>query len=95
MDPGSKNILCYPNPFREKITISFTLEEKSNIEIMICDLAGRQNYILANALCNQGKQSFEWKGTNNEHEYLSPGMYFCLIKGSNFQITKKIVLLNR
>ena len=94
-DPGSELILCYPNPFREKITVSITLEEKSNLEIVIYDLAGRQQNILVNILCHQGEHSFEWNGTNNKHEYLAPGIYFCVIKGSNFQITKKMVLMNR
>jgi pectate lyase len=88
-------VICYPNPFSEKMTISFTIEKKSKVEIVIYVVTGRQSQVLAEGIFDQGVHTIVWDGKNIRGENISPGIYFCMVRCNHFQITKKLVLLNR
>ncbi len=78
----------YPNPFNPKTNISFSIQEKSFIEIKIFDISGRELETLASEDFLPGVHLIQWNGA----KYAS-GCYFYQIKSENFSKCKKMVLL--
>lgn len=96
-DYGLQNaeVSCYPNPFREKINISFNLDHQSNIEISVFDITGKLKHLITSKIYAPGNHSLEWNGKSSSGISLAPGIYYCVVKGDYFHTTKKIVFLKK
>ena len=70
-------IAAYPNPFSQTTTIEYFLEEKSQVEIGVFDLAGRLVHLLHNGAMEAGLNSFEW---NPSESKISAGVYYVRVK---------------
>jgi hypothetical protein len=81
------NVLAYPNPFSNHVTISVNLEESSSVQIDIYNLTGRKIKSLAGETLNAGTHHFTWDATG-----INSGIYFYNLKIGNEVITKKLVL---
>lgn len=68
----SKN---YPNPFAKQTTISFNLEEKSNIVLDVIDLSGKQVKVLYEGNLAEGQHNFIWNGKDDGGNILPSGFY--------------------
>jgi hypothetical protein len=68
----------YPNPFNPSTEITFTLPEKSNIELKIFNLLGEEKDVLVNNDVEPGEHRTRW---NPEH--LPGGVYFCRLMVKN------------
>ncbi len=74
-DPG---ILAYPNPFLDKVQITWSSEEVGTIRVMIFDVKGNtvwdesQNF-------EAGYQSIYWDGRDKDGTSLPGGIYHCLV----------------
>lgn len=80
-------VLAYPNPFSNKVSISLTLEEVSDTQIQIFDLTGKQVKSLVSEKLNAGTHQFDWDATG-----MSAGIYFYSLTVGNELLTKKLVL---
>ncbi len=78
----------YPNPFNPATTIQYELPQRSDVQITVYDLAGRQVTTLLSETQEAGLQSVQWNATS-----VPSGMYFYQIKAGEFVQTKKMVLL--
>ncbi|MDZ4713212.1 MAG: T9SS type A sorting domain-containing protein [bacterium] len=79
----------YPNPFNPKTVISFLIENKSNVELLIYNTKGELITKLLNKSFNQGKYSIHWDATS-----LPTGTYFItLLAEKKFIKTIKTILL--
>jgi type IX secretion system substrate protein/Kelch motif protein len=92
----SKN---YPNPFNPVTRIKFGIPENSLsrgvaegrdalVSLSIYDVLGRQIAILVNRKLSPGTYEIEWNAGNS-----SSGVYFYRLSISDYNITKKMVLL--
>jgi hypothetical protein len=61
----------FPNPFRDKTTFTFTLNEEAQVSIIIFDQLGRQIVKLPGKYCEKGTNSIDFVNGN-----LSPGIYY-------------------
>jgi pectate lyase len=86
-------VICYPNPFDGTVSISFILEKRSDIEVIICDYTGIRSLTLTQDLLQPGYHHFEWDNTESAGKRLPAGIYYCVIRGDDFQVTRKLVLL--
>jgi len=77
-----------PNPFTKEITLSFTINQDSPVEIAIFNTIGQKIATLVNDNFTSGNYDIPV-----DIGYLKPGIYFCGIRTSNFNQTKKIVKL--
>jgi hypothetical protein len=88
-DNQNANFDLFPNPAKQIVNIRYKSNEKENIQIVICDLSGKEVYnktMSANA--GENEESINLNGFTN-------GMYFCTIKSNNTLIgTKKLVVLD-
>jgi hypothetical protein len=65
------NLNIYPNPSRGKQEIEFTLPKSGAVEVMLCDMAGRQIKNIYNGNLSAGRRKII-----SETSDLLPGAYF-------------------
>jgi flagellar hook assembly protein FlgD len=68
--------LSFPNPFPEKLNISFELPQSDYVNISVYDLGGKRMAELVNEVLPQGNNSFSWTGKTGNGVKLNPGVYF-------------------
>jgi len=78
----------FPNPFNPSTKISYSLKEKSKVELIVYDILGQEVIILLNKTQNAGKYSIEFNA-----EKLASGIYFYRLTAGNNISTRKMVLL--
>jgi len=78
----------YPNPFNPTTTISFNLKQKDYVTLIVYDILGKEVARLVDGLQTEGEHSVSFDGSN-----LASGMYIYSLKGTNFNISKKMLLL--
>ena len=82
----------YPNPFHSRTTFSYSLPEKSHVNLTIFDILGRQVKILVDAHEEAGV-----KKTDFEPLGLASGMYIARLQvesasGEEYNFSKKVIL---
>ena len=83
----------YPNPFNSGTTISYTLPEKSDVQIIIYSLLGQPVRTLVNSNTHSGFHTVSWDGKDNNGDILSGGIYLYRIRTANFTAVRKMLLL--
>ncbi len=78
------NLSVFPNPSNGVFNISFDSNVSSPSEIMVLDVSGRQIY---GSFIDSNNLSVDISKYEN-------GVYFVVIKGENYQVTKKIEIIN-
>ncbi len=77
-----------PNPFNPITTIQYELPQRSDVQVTIYDLLGRDVTTLVSETQDAGYKSIQWDATN-----VSSGMYFYQIKAGEYIVTRKMLLL--
>ncbi len=85
----SKSIVCYPNPFHDKVNVKFLNKQPQAIyDISIFDLRGRRVFNQKNIRSD----SYIWDVKGNKDLHLSHGIYLLKITGNDNKIyTSKLV----
>lgn len=78
----------YPNPFNPSTRISYSIAEKSHVNLVIYNLQGRETAVLVNEDKEAGNYSIRFDAGG-----LPSGIYFCSLKAGNQSFTKKMLLL--
>ncbi|MEO8515025.1 MAG: T9SS type A sorting domain-containing protein, partial [Ignavibacteria bacterium] len=78
----------YPNPFNPATTIKLDLPKSSNVNLIICDMLGRELYSIVNEYLRTGSYEFTWDARS-----YSSGIYFYRLTTNNFTETKKMILI--
>ncbi len=78
----------YPNPFNPTTMIFYTLKERDYVTLVVFDVLGKEVARLVDGIQTEGEHSVNFDGSN-----LPSGMYIYQLKGSNFNINKKMLLL--
>jgi len=86
--PVQGSMYITPCPFTDNVTISYTIQERSMVEIEIYNYNGQQIITLVNEIKQQEKHEVNFEGKE-----LQPGIYFCVLKTNEGMQTKKIVKL--
>ena len=88
-DPLMKQfaLKSYPNPFSDKATISYTLKNASDVQIVVYDQLGKQVKSLVNQLQQPGDYKVELDASD-----MNSGVYFYQFRSGSQIITKKILL---
>ncbi|NQU27685.1 MAG: T9SS type A sorting domain-containing protein, partial [Candidatus Marinimicrobia bacterium] len=83
----------YPNPFNPVTLIQYVLPQRSEVQITIYDLLGRQVTTLVSEAQDAGYKSVKWNATNDLGQPVSAGVYFYQIRSGAFVQTRKMILL--
>ncbi len=78
----------YPNPFNPSTFISFTLQSKTKVKLIIYDILGNEITTLLDTELNEGKHTIKFDGSN-----LSSGIYFYKLVTNKFTDIKKMILM--
>ena len=85
-EPG--NVRIYPNPFRDRLNITFSLPESGMARITLLDAFGREVARLAD---ETGAPAGTFSGSYTVGS-LNPGVYYCRIQAGSFTTVKKVIL---
>ena len=101
LEKGKNNLLPssfklhqnYPNPFNPITTIRYDIPKLSEVKIVVHDIMGRHVATLVNTIKPAGYHKITWDGSNQLGEELSSGMYIYSIYTSEYNFSKKMILL--
>lgn len=79
-----------PNPVSDQAQVSFRLNKASNVDLSICDLAGKIVADIYNGSLEKGNHQFRF---DNSDHVLQTGMYFCRLQTGNQQASLKMVVV--
>ena len=68
-------LLCYPNPFSNQTTISFSIKEKTIVKLNIYSIDGKYIETLTDGQLLAGTHRFQWDGKNSSRLEVTPGIY--------------------
>jgi hypothetical protein len=88
----------YPNPFNPSTQFRFAVEQRSHVEIVVYDLAGRKVATIASDELAPGYYAATWEGRNDNGYAVASGAYFVRMTATVdhaqvFSATHKVVLL--
>lgn len=78
----------YPNPFEKTTTITFSVEEPTQLQLEIVDLAGNIVRVVDLGLISAGPQQYNFGA-----EELANGTYFYTLKSSTTTLTKEMIIV--
>ena len=83
---------CYPNPTNRGSTISFFLEEKTQVNLSVYDNMGNlvKNLIKDENL--EGRNVMHWNSTNNNRTDISSGIYYIILETAQAVYNEKIII---
>ena len=84
----------YTNPFNPATTITYQLPERAEVSLVIYNNLGQSIRELVSGIQQAGAYSVVWDGTNDYHNIVSSGLYFCQYKAANHVFTQKIILIH-
>ncbi|MDD5528768.1 MAG: PQQ-binding-like beta-propeller repeat protein [bacterium] len=82
----------WPNPFSTETKISFTLPEKSFVNLDIYDITGKLVKSLSGNY-TEGKHSIGWNAKDNQGDKIKTGIYLCRLKTNSYSVTRKITVI--
>lgn len=81
----------YPNPFNAGTTIRFGLPRKGEVNLEIYNALGQiTTTLIDHELMQKGYHSLIWDGRNDNHNLVSGGIYFMVLKADNFKAVRKM-----
>ena len=84
----NNDIKAYPNPANDMVNIEYSVKAKSNVNIKVIDVLGREIKILKTGTVNQGTINLQW----NTEGYKS-GIYYIILDDGINKISKKVVVI--
>lgn len=75
-----------PNPTTGETTISYNVDNSSNIAVKVLDITGKVVYQVNQGMVNAGTHSLTFDAAN-----LTSGVYYVRVTSDNSQITKKLI----
>lgn len=92
--PVNLQLSNHPNPFNPTTTISFSIPEKSNVDLIIHNIKGQKIKTLINENLTKGSHSITWNGKDEHGISVSSGLYFYkIVINNDFEVTGKGLLL--
>jgi aminopeptidase N len=84
----SRLVRLFPNPFNERVTISYQLSRREKVSITIYNLLGEKVALLVDDEKNIGIYTIDWSGLS-----AATGAYYCVMKTKEDLDIRKMVLL--
>jgi flagellar hook assembly protein FlgD len=83
-----------PNPFKPVTNIFFSIPEKTEVELYVCDVSGRVVKRLVDGVpMEPGRYEATWDGRNDAGRTVSSGVYFCKLLAADKVAQTKMVIL--
>jgi hypothetical protein len=83
-----------PNPFNPVTNIFFSIPEKTEVKLYVCDVSGRVvKRLVDGARMEPGRHKASWDGRNDAGRSVSSGVYFCKLLAADKVAQMKMVVL--
>ena len=86
---------CYPNPFSEKINMTYEITEPAHIKVSVSNMQGQQMVVLTDRMQQPGTHRIQWNGTNSAGKPLPDGIYIVVLQTENNEMIYRKIILNR
>lgn len=88
----------YPNPFNPSTMITYSLKEKDHVTLIVYNILGKEVAKLVDGIQSAGEHSVRFSAiggsaSGGNGSNLPSGIYIYKLMGSNFSISKKMLLL--
>jgi plastocyanin len=83
-----QSFITFPNPVENNLTLSYSLQHSSKVEIKLLNVNGGEIAQLLNTTQSAGTQNLEYTTGQN----LAPGIYFIQIKIDDGILTRKLLI---
>ncbi|MFZ5519459.1 MAG: T9SS type A sorting domain-containing protein [Candidatus Zhuqueibacterota bacterium] len=83
----------YPNPFNAGTSISYSIPEAGQVQLVIYNMNGERVLNAVNKLQEAGSHSFHWNGLSETGDGLASGVYYYKIKINEHASLKKMTLV--
>jgi hypothetical protein len=84
----------FPNPFNPVTNIFFTIPQRVDVELYVCDVSGRVIKRLVDGVAmGPGRHKATWDGSNDAGKAVSAGIYFCNLVATDKVARVKMVIL--
>jgi hypothetical protein len=83
----------YPNPFNPLTQISYSVLDKSHVNITVFNIQGIKVRTLQNGIQKAGHYSIKWDARDDAGQNLSSGIYLCKMMTAQYQETITMILL--
>lgn len=93
--PPSEHVMqisAFPNPFTQRMTVSYFLPQRDNVRIDVFDASGRRVRNMVSELVEPGAREAYWDGRGDFGNPLSDGIYFLRVVTSYGIRSTKVVL---
>ncbi|MDO9152697.1 MAG: FlgD immunoglobulin-like domain containing protein [Paludibacter sp.] len=82
---------CYPNPFTNELTVSYTVKNHADVKLTILSLNGQTVAELVNQSKSAGEYKVKWNGTNAEGASMPNGIYLYRLQIGNEVASARII----
>jgi phosphodiesterase/alkaline phosphatase D-like protein len=82
---------CYPNPFSDQMTISYSVTGKGKTTLEILDITGRVVKTLVNEVQETGLYRVTWDAGGNDTYHLNAGIYIAKFSSGDYSGSLKII----
>jgi len=83
----------YPNPFRQRTTIEYTLPKAGDVTVEVFDLLGRRVRMLVNGRREAGLHRVRWGGRDGSGTSAASGVYIVRVKAAGTTRSRKMTLV--
>lgn len=85
----------FPNPFRPRTTVRYTVPERSRVTVAVYDArGGRVATLVDRELKDAGAYRAEWNGRSDSGTSVPSGVYFARIEQGGSMVSKKMILVD-
>jgi len=85
--------LVNPNPFRERMALSYTLPDTRTVHATVYDLAGRRVRELENSTRSPGTYTLTWNGETEAGGRVAPGLYLLRFDAGSEVVSRKVLFV--
>ncbi len=83
----------FPNPFNSETRFYYSVAKPTMTEIAIYNVLGQKIRELVHQSLQPGNYSVRWDGQDDDGQYVSSGIYFCLFQTKEFNEKRKLLLI--
>ena len=87
-----EGISLFPNPFSDKITVSYDLLTTQYTKLSITNIMGQEIAVLTSGIEGAGKHNYEWDGKNTNGSAVAAGVYMYKLQTGSSIHSGKIIL---
>ncbi len=83
----------WPNPFNKVAVIRYQLPREAKVKIKVYNITGQLVKTLIDQFQESGFHTITWRGTNENENTVSAGLYFYRLETGDYSSTKKMLFL--